>query len=95
MITVSRKSRLIGFLLSFMFGPLGVLYANIAAGLILLLVCVFTSFTFVGPIIAWLLGILISDHMICRQNKRHDAQIEECRKNHHPEGGQAKPIGFN
>lgn len=66
---LSEKSRTVSFLLTLLFGPLGLLYSSIAGGIILIIVAVASAPTVIGPIVCWVLAILIGDHCTYKHNK--------------------------
>lgn len=66
---LSEKSRAVSFLLTLLLGPLGLLYSSIAGGIILIIVAVVSAPTIIGPIVCWLLAILIGDHCTHKHNK--------------------------
>lgn len=66
---ITEKSRGTSFLLTLLFGPLGLLYSSIAGGLILTVIALASAVTIVGPIICWVLAILIGDHLTHKHNK--------------------------
>ena len=54
------KSQTVGFLLTLIFGPLGLFYSSWVAALILCVLAIASVETIVGPIVCWLLAIIIS-----------------------------------
>ena len=70
-----KKSQAIGFILAFFFGPLGLLYASVAAGLILLLIAVVVGMLTlgIGAFICWPITWVVSFIMIDKHNKAVDA----------------------
>jgi hypothetical protein len=68
----STKSVGVAILLSFLFGPLGMLYSTIAGGLIMLAVNLF-AFIFtagIGLFLTWPIGIVWAAVAASNQNKR-------------------------
>lgn len=66
---LNPKSRLVSFLLTLFFGPLGLAYSSIAGALVLAFVAVATAASIVGPIVCWVLAIAIGDHCTYKHNK--------------------------
>ncbi|KYN82220.1 hypothetical protein ATY36_13610 [Vibrio cidicii] len=66
---LNPKSRLVSFLLTLFFGPLGLAYSSIAGALVLTVVAVATAASIVGPIVCWVLAIAIGDHCTYKHNK--------------------------
>ncbi len=66
---LNKKSRLVSFVLTLIFGPLGLFYSSLAGGLVLLIVAVFTAGSIIGPFICWILAIAIGDHCTYKHNK--------------------------
>ncbi|PTC02020.1 hypothetical protein C9980_25320 [Vibrio mediterranei] len=66
---LNEKSRLVSFVLTLIFGPLGLFYSSLAGGLVLLIVAVITAGSIIGPIICWILAIAIGDHCTYKHNK--------------------------
>lgn len=64
------KSQLLGFLLTLVFGPLGLFYSNWIAGLILCLITFTSAASFVGPIVCWLLAIILSFFTVNNYNNK-------------------------
>ncbi len=75
-IRLHSKKYLTGFVLTLLFGPLGLFYMNWIAGLILTLFCLFTFYTIIIPIICWLLSMLISFILIYDYNKKLRSKAE-------------------
>lgn len=73
-IVASRKSQMISFLLTLIFGPLGLLYASLIGGLVMLCVAVIGGFfTFgIAAVAAWPICIIWGMISI----SRHNATIE-------------------
>lgn len=69
-----KKSQVIGFVLTFLFGPLGLLYASVAAGLIMMLVSIVAGVITLGTglIICWPITWIVSFIMINKHNKAVD-----------------------
>lgn len=65
----NEKSRGVSFILTLIFGPLGLLYTSVGWGLMLLIIAVLTSVTAVGPAICWILAIAIGDHKAHKHNE--------------------------
>ncbi|EHN68011.1 hypothetical protein [Aliivibrio fischeri] len=66
---LNEKSRLVSFLLTLFFGPLGLFYSSIAAALVLCIIAFMSASTIIGPIICWILAMAIGDHCTYKHNK--------------------------
>ncbi len=66
---LNPKSRLVSFLLTLFFGPLGLLYSSVVGGLVLIVIAVVTAASVVGPLVCWVLAIAIGDHCTYKHNK--------------------------
>lgn len=67
------KSRVTSFILTLLFGPLGLFYSSIAGAIALIIVAVVSASTIVGPIFCWLLAIGIGDHCTYKHNQNIEA----------------------
>jgi hypothetical protein len=72
---MNKKSRTTSFLLTLLLGPLGLLYASLGWGLILLIVAVLLAPTIVVPLFCWVLSIALGDHIVHRHNQGIDELI--------------------
>lgn len=84
-----NKSQIIGFILTAIFGPLGLFYSSVPAGIAMLILAVIVgSATFVlGAFFVWPLCILLSFITVHRHNRavkieerRHEQLIEATRQ---------------
>ena len=75
-VTANSKSRSTSLLLTLLLGPLGLLYASVVAGVILLIVAIVTFPTAVGPVIAWVISVFVGDSATVRHNKRVRSQAD-------------------
>lgn len=66
---LNEKSRGTSFLLTLLFGPLGLFYSSIAGGIVLLIIALASAATIIGPVICWGMAILIGDHCTHRHNE--------------------------
>lgn len=66
---LNEKSRGISFLLTLLLGPLGLFYSTIAGALILFVITIVTAPSIIGPVICWILAIIIGDHYTHKHNK--------------------------
>ncbi|MGM0785635.1 MAG: hypothetical protein ACQEUM_16130 [Pseudomonadota bacterium] len=64
------KSQFLGFFLTLIFGPLGLFYSSWVAALILCVIAVLSAGSIIGPIICWLLAILISFFAVSKHNDK-------------------------
>ena len=65
----TEKSRVTSFVLTLLFGPLGLLYASVVWSLLMIVLVVVTAFTIVGPFVIWVLSIAIGDHLVHKHNQ--------------------------
>jgi predicted RNA-binding Zn-ribbon protein involved in translation (DUF1610 family) len=75
-IDINKKSRTTSFILTLLFGPLGLLYSSVVASIILIVLAVATSPTGVGPVVVWVLSIALGDHFTYNHNKKIKKQAE-------------------
>lgn len=64
------KSQGLGFVLTLILGPLGLFYSNWVAALILCVVAIVSAASIIGPIICWILAILISFATVSKHNEK-------------------------
>lgn len=69
-IKAHSKGQFLGFILTLLFGPLGLFYSNWVAALILCAIAVMTAVTIVGPALCWSLSIVISFFAVSKHNKK-------------------------
>ena len=65
-----KKSFIAGFILALLFGPIGLMYASVGWGVALLLLTIITASTVIIPIAFWLIGLMLSYHLIEQHNER-------------------------
>jgi len=75
-VEVAGKSRMTSFLLTLLLGPLGLLYSSVVWGIILIVVAIASSPTVFGPIVVWILSIIMGDSMTVNHNEKLYAQAE-------------------
>ncbi len=75
-IKLQQKSRLTSFILTLLFGPLGLLYSSVIGGIIMIIVAIATAPTGVGPAIAWIISILWGDSATYAHNQKIKKQAE-------------------
>lgn len=66
---LNEKSRGTSFVLTLLLGPLGLMYSSLAGGIILLIIAIATAATIIGPVICWLLAIVIGDSATHKHNQ--------------------------
>lgn len=81
---VPTKSRGIGLLLAFFFGPLGLFYSSLVLGLVLTFAALVFAFLTGGlssPLF-WLVSVILSPFLVNRYNRRKEAEMktELCRE---------------
>jgi hypothetical protein len=69
-VAAHKKSHVVNLLATFLFGPIGLLYASWVAGLIIILACIFTSGTIVIPLVLWFSSIPIGAACVHDHNRR-------------------------
>ena len=69
---MEKKSQLIGFILCFLFGPLGLFYVSVAAaiGMILMLFPLALIIPMFGILFVWPLSIILSFYLVAKFNKK-------------------------
>nr|WP_319381271.1 hypothetical protein [Thiomicrorhabdus sp.] len=75
-IDTHSKSQLIGFVLTFLLGPLGLFYSSWVAALILCVIAFSTAFTIFIPVICWLLSILVGFFAVNKHNEKVKAAAQ-------------------
>lgn len=69
-ISTHSKSQLAGFLLTLILGPLGLFYSSWVAALILCIIAIVSAASIIGPVICWVLAILISFATVSSHNEK-------------------------
>jgi hypothetical protein len=69
-IRTHSKSQLAGFFLTLTLGPLGLFYSSWIAALILCVIAIVSATTIIGPVICWVLAILISFVTVSSHNDK-------------------------
>ena len=69
-VSTHSKSYLIGFILTFLLGPLGLFYSSWVAALILCVIAISTASTLVVPLFCWALALLINFPAVSRHNEK-------------------------
>lgn len=64
------KSQVLGFVLTLLLGPLGLFYSSWVAALILCVIAIASFYSIIGPIICWILAILISFSAVSKHNEK-------------------------
>jgi len=75
-VEMHSKSQLSGFLLTLLFGPLGLFYSSWIAGLILTITAVGLGATIIVPLICWGLSILLSFGFVDDYNNKVKSTAE-------------------
>ena len=60
---------LYAFILTLLFGPLGLLYSSVIGALLLTIIAFVSFATVVGPVVCWILAVVIGDHCTYKHNK--------------------------
>lgn len=76
---LNRKSRGTSFLLTLLFGPLGLLYSSVIGGIVLTVVAIATAPSLVGPILCWVAAIIWGDYATQGHNKSVDTFLANAR----------------
>ena len=69
-IQAHSKSQVIGFILTLLFGSLGLFYSNVIMALILTVIAFTTLATVIVPVICWILSIIIGVSSVSSHNKK-------------------------
>ena len=69
-IDTHSKSQVLGFVLTLLLGPLGLLYSSWVAALILCVIAIASAASIIGPIICWMLAILIGFLTVSKHNEK-------------------------
>ncbi len=69
-INAHSKSHGVGFLLTLLFGPLGLFYSSWVAALILCVIALASATTIVGPVICWLLAMMLGPFGVGKHNDK-------------------------
>ena len=75
-VKANEKSEFAGFLLTFFFGPLGLFYCNWISALILTLVAIASATSIIGPIICWIIAMIINFPYVNKYNSKVRATAE-------------------
>ena len=75
-VQTNQKSRLTSFILTLLFGPLGLLYSSVVGGIIMIVVAITTAPTGIGPVVAWVISIIWGDSATYNYNKKIEKQAE-------------------
>ena len=75
-ISAHSKSQLAGFLLTLFLGPLGLFYSSWVSALILCVIAIASAASIIGPVVCWLLAIIISFFSVNKHNDRVRATAE-------------------
>lgn len=75
-IKAHSKSQFVGFILTLLFGPLGLFYSGWVSAIILTVVAIASVSTLIGPIICWVLAIIISFFAVRNFNKKVTATAD-------------------
>ena len=66
---LNRKSRFVSFILTLLLGPLGLMYSSFVAGAVLIIIAIATAPTLIGPVVCWVLSVLIGDSATYKHNR--------------------------
>lgn len=69
-VSAHSKSQMAGFILTLLLGPLGLFYSSWVAALILCVIAIASAASIIGPVICWLLAILISFFSVSKHNEK-------------------------
>jgi len=67
-----RKSRMTSFVLTVIFGPLGLIYSTVVGAVLLSVLAILTFPTIVGPIACWVFAIAVGDHATYKHNQDYE-----------------------
>lgn len=71
----NTKSKLLGFLLAVVLGPLGYMYASFKGGVILSALAVLAAPTIIVPVACWLLAIVMAPVSVGKHNRNVEMTI--------------------
>ncbi|MEW8403479.1 MAG: hypothetical protein AB2689_21700 [Candidatus Thiodiazotropha taylori] len=69
-IDTHSKSQGLGFVLTLLFGPLGLFYSSWVAALILCVIAIASAASIIGPVICWILAIIIGFAAVSKHNEK-------------------------
>ena len=69
-IDTHSKSQGLGFILTLLFGPLGLFYSSWVAALILCVIAIVSVASIIGPIVCWILAIPIGYAAVSKHNEK-------------------------
>ena len=69
-IDAHSKDQRLGFVLALLFGPLGLFYGSWIAALILCVITFISAATVIGPVICWILAMLINFPAVRMHNEK-------------------------
>lgn len=69
-IDAHSKSQLLSFVLTFIFGPLGLFYSSAVAAIILCVIAIASMASVVGPLMYWVMAILIGMTSVSSHNNK-------------------------
>ncbi|MEQ1543531.1 hypothetical protein [Methyloglobulus sp.] len=69
-ISAHSKSQFAGFLLAFLLSPLGLFYSSWKTAILLCIIALASATTIVGPIICWVLAVLINFGAVSSHNEK-------------------------
>ena len=64
------KSRMTSFILTLLFGPIGLLYSSVLWGVILTLAAIVGIGTVIVPVAIWIISILMGDSLTYKHNQK-------------------------
>ena len=73
---LNKKSKSTAFWLSFLLGPLGVMYGSILSGFILLVLTIATAGTVILPLMFWVGGWFVAMSAVDKHNDNIDQFIQ-------------------
>lgn len=68
-----KKSQIVGLILTLLLGPLGLMFSNVIAGVVLLIIGILGAPTIIIPAICWGLSVLLSFWFIHSHNSKTKA----------------------
>ncbi len=69
-VSAHSKSQLGGLVITILLGPLGLFYASKGAAIVLCVIAIISATSIIGPIICWVLSILVSVACIAEYNDK-------------------------
>lgn len=77
---LTKKSVTAAFFLTLLLGPLGLLYSSIVGAIILGVIAVLTAPSIIGPIICWVISIIVGMYSANKHNEGVDLAMSALKR---------------